>query len=396
MNLIDQTAQKNIQHCSFSTALGCTESFLIISTSSSHSLFSTALAELDDTFYKALCSHGISIQNLVSARIYISDIENQKKELLASGIFQQLTQGAISIIQQPPLSGGPIALFAYFVSSPELSITKQTVFPVQKDTLRITSHIQGRHYAMLAIAGYAGIGSISVNDQTTELFTSYVSLLKKNNMTLPANSIRTWIYVRDVDRYYMGMVKARREFFEKCGLTQSTRFLASTGIGGNSTHAESLVTMDALAFSGLKPQQIIQMEALEHMPPTMRYGVTFERGLRIVFGDRSHLYISGTASIDKNGDIVHPGDPIRQIQCTLANVTALLQAQNATLADLTHLIVYIRDPQSAPHILPEIQKQIPANVPVLAVNGAVCRPGWLVEVDGMAIIKDSSEFKPFL
>ncbi|MFN2115781.1 MAG: sugar phosphate nucleotidyltransferase, partial [Anaerolineae bacterium] len=53
---------------------------------------------------------------------------------------------------------------------------------------------------------------------------------------------------------------------------------------------------------------------------TIDYGVTFERGIRIRFGDRSHLHISGTASIDKCGEIVHPGDILKQTERTVANI----------------------------------------------------------------------------
>jgi len=39
---------------------------------------------------------------------------------------------------------------------------------------------------------------------------------------------------------------------------------------------------------------------------------------------------------------------------------------------------------------------IPENVPILPVKGPVCRPGWLIEIEGVAIITDKANFPPFL
>jgi hypothetical protein len=117
-------------------------------------------------------------------------------------------------------------------------------------------------------------------------------------MTLRNNTVRTWIYVRDVDNHYAGMVKARRELFDKIGLTSQTRYIASTGIEGKSADPHSLLTMDALSIGNIKEEQIVRMEALKNLSSTSVYGVTFERGTRLLFGDRSHIHISGTASID--------------------------------------------------------------------------------------------------
>ena len=41
--------------------------------------------------------------------------------------------------------------------------------------------------------------------------------------------------------------------------------------------------------------------AASHMNRTSDYGVSFERGTAIEYGDRIHALISGTASIDNRG-----------------------------------------------------------------------------------------------
>ena len=71
--------------------------------------------------------------------------------------------------------------------------------------------------------------------------------------------------------------------------------------------------------------------------------MAFERGARIVYGDRSHYFLSGTASIDAQGNIVHPGDVARQTDRTLENMNALMERSGGSLCDLKQAVVYLRD-----------------------------------------------------
>jgi enamine deaminase RidA (YjgF/YER057c/UK114 family) len=215
-------------------------------------------------------------------------------------------------------------------------------------------------------------------------------------MDLRHNTIRTWIYVRDIDNNYAGMVNERRELFDKTGLTPQTRYIASTGIEGKSFDPHRLVSMDALNIGNIKEEQIIKMEALDNLSCTSVYGVTFDRGTRIRFGDRSHFYISGTASIDKNGNILYESDVRKQLDRTIDNVEALLEPHGAKLSDMMYLILYLRNPKHYPLLTDILNKRIPDNVSLITVEGPVCRPGWLVEMEGVGIISDETEYPPLL
>ena len=118
--------------------------------------------------------------------------------------------------------------------------------------------------------------------------------------------------MRDVDTQYAGMVKARRRIFDREGLTAQTHYITSTGIGGLPAGTASLVQLDTYAMTGLPPAQQRYLYAPSHLNRTIDYGVTFERGTLVEYGDRGHIYISGTASIDNQGSVVHPGDIVRQ------------------------------------------------------------------------------------
>ena len=154
--------------------------------------------------------------------------------------------------------------------------------------------------------------------------------------------------------------------------------------------------MDALAFSHLVSEQVEQLEALGHMCPTHDYGVTFERGTKILFGDREHYHISGTASIDRTGEIMHRGDAVAQVKQAMINLSALLQPHGYDINDLAYLIVYVRNFGDWPSIKAVLDSTLEMALPLIPVHGAVCRPGWLVELEGEAVVTAHNKFPDFL
>jgi len=356
--------------------------------------FSDELNTLYDSYMMAMEKCGLSEDTLVFGRFYISDISNQKDILRQSKIFETLRKGAVSVIQQCPVYDGSISLLAYHIKRNNCTL-KREVFTYDNKNRRNGAIIHGDYYDLLWVANFYGMGTFDSYKQTHEIFQSFNKILNDNGMTLLDNVIRTWVYVRDVDNHYKGMVDSRREFFEQHGLNPETRYIASTGIEGYSKEVNSIVSFDAFSINHLKKEQIVSMEALENLPPTIKYGVTFERGTRVIFGDRSHLHISGTASIDKNGEIVHISDVKKQTQHTIDNIKALLASHGASLNDMAYYIGYVRDFKDKNKVMDVLEKEIPNKAPLLLLEGAVCRPAWLVELEGIAIIPDSTEFPAF-
>ena len=173
--------------------------------------------------------------------------------------------------------------------------------------------------------------------------------------------------------------------FAEHGLTPQTHYIASTGVGGAWTRPDAKVFMDAYAVSGIVPAQVSYLSALDYLSPTHVYGVTFERGTAIAYRDRTHVILSGTASIDRHGRIVHERDMPGQLDHTIMNVEALLGHAGAERQDLRLLITYVRDPAD----MPEAERLMTVkfgNVPLLVVHAPVCRPGWLIEVEGLATV----------
>jgi enamine deaminase RidA (YjgF/YER057c/UK114 family) len=406
-----QTFLKQGVKCnSFSTPVGATEHFIAISTTDKKPL-EESLAELIERYDYALKENKLDESTQQFTRIYLSDITNEIERVRKSEIVSRLKKSALSFIEQSPLAGGP-AILSYHVKSADNSFAKKTLQGEPENSQRF-SWSEGRNYSMLWSSINAEINEeLDLNNptkdivkgyqkpdsekQTNTIFASMSKMLQKYDMNIRNNLHRTWIYVRDIDNNYGGMVKARRELFDKVGLTKDTRYIASTGIEGKSSDHRSLVTIDALAIKNIQEEQIVRVEALENLSSTISYGVTFERGTRIRFGDRSHIHISGTASIDNKGNVLYVSDIRGQTHRTLDNIEALLAGQGAKISDMKYLIIYLRNPKHFYLIQDVLAERIPESVLLMPVFAPVCRPGWLIEIEGQGIMADSAKFAPFI
>ena len=377
----------------FSTAGGCDEIHCMVRSDQGMS-FDAALDSIVKRYAEMCEQLKLSHNDAVLARVYLSDIENQKNTSRTSALPALFPHSVISVVQGRPLMCGPIMLSAYHLLIPSAPSWQRTEY--NESLMRMSTIVPGRHYRMLLTANFGGRGAVDSYEQTNGVLSSLGPVLESSGMTLCDNTIRTWIYVRDIDTRYSGMVKSRREFFASNGLTEKTRYLASTGIEGKSLNLESAISFDSLSYAPLAPAQIVRMEVPSHMPPTISYGVTFERGLRVRFGDRSHLYISGTASIDAAGAIMHPGNCTKQAGRMVENVDALLRKQGAGLGDMACAILYVRDIHDAPTTCDIVSRALPPDTPLVVVEGSVCRPGWLTEMEGIALVKDTNDFPAFL
>lgn len=308
---------------------------------------------------------------VVMRRYVLSDISNQAPLLLHRLDEEKQGLGAISIIGQPPLDGSKIALWIYLAEGLEVE---------QHPNLTITQH-NGYEHRWTTNAHSLLNGS---DDQTTEILTRYEFDLAQQQMILADNCLRTWFYIRDVDTHYKGMVIARRENFEEQRLTPQTHYIASTGIGGAPIEQQSLVQMDAYAANGLQPEQQCYLHGSTHLNPTHEYGVTFERGTTITYGDRRHLLISGTASINNQGQVVHIGDIVAQTGRMLENISVLLAEGGASMQDVAMAIIYLRDVADYDIVKELLDQRLP-EMPRVITLAPVCRPAWLIEMECIAI-----------
>ena len=316
----------------------------------------------------------------VLIKFFLSDAQNQIGRL--TGAF--LAEQNISIIEQPPLDESRIAALAWTSSEAE-KYTFQSIRLTEEEAAGKDSY-----------------------EQTRLLFSKYLDIVKPLGLELKTHCVRTWIYVRDIDFNYAGMVRARNDVFAEEGLTD--HYIASTGIGGATEVRNALVAMDFLTCPGIREEDKTYLKALSHLNPTRDYGVAFERGVRV----DGHIFISGTASIDNRGNILHEGDVLAQTDRLLENIGALLaegqdgcdgilrkgNAQTGlplrdtavpfafrgwqTGQAVRYLLIYLRDISDYAKIDAYMQARYP-DIPRIILEARVCRPGWLIEMECEAI-----------
>ena len=129
-------------------------------------------------------------------------------------------------------------------------------------------------------------------------------------------------------------------------------------------------------------------EAYDYPKPS-----SFSRGMRIDLNGLAILLISGTASIDENGQSVHIGDFRAQLRRTFQNITLLVEAEGATWKDIVRTTCYLRDIERDYEAFNEERTAfyreqgldpLPASTGIQAI---LCRPELLIEIEAIAMFR---------
>jgi enamine deaminase RidA (YjgF/YER057c/UK114 family) len=330
---------------------------------------------------EALCTRFTIEQQKLTAktvfkRYFLSDAANQTLDLKKYESSQP--EYVLSIVEQAPANGTKVALWCILMTGVETKNNPSGLFEVSYGGYR---HLYSASNYNLAQGS---------EEQTRQLFEHYISQLSQEGCTLADNCIRTWFFVNDIDNNYAGVVNARNDVFKTQNLTENTHFIASTGIGGRQANPLVLSQLDTYAVAGIKQEQIKYLYAADRMNRTSEYGVSFERATAVDYADRRQVFVSGTASINNKGDIVHVGDIRKQCLCMWENVEALLAEADSDWTDVSEIVCYLRDFADfivVDRMFNEKFSNVGTNkksIPYLLVHAPVCRPGWLIEMECMA------------
>lgn len=323
--------------------------------------FGERLAELEMLVGDWLDVERLEGRTLRLSRVFLSDAQNQESELEGSDLYRNILSAVpCSIVEQAPVDGSKISI---------LLMTSDCDERFLFHSLRLTpEECEGKN-------SYA---------QTAALFGKYLDIIRKEGLDMKTHLVRTWIYVAAIDVNYAGVVKARNEVFEREGLTADTHFIASTGIGGATSCRNASVAIDFITYPDIKETDKQYLQALDHLNPTHEYGVAFERGTRLSLPSSDILYISGTASIDRHGQVLYVGDVKKQTARLLENIGVLLADGGATMNDIRYFIIYLRDISDYTTIEAMMSRIYP-NIPRIIVQAKVCRPQWLIEMECVAV-----------
>lgn len=327
--------------------------------------------------YEQLKATTMNGATAVLKRYFLSDIANQADDVLLA----DASDCAKSIIGQAPLDGSKIGLWVYLLTNVGSRQLASGLYEVSHGNFRHLWNASAHNTAQ------------NSEYQTRLLFNEYVMQLAQEGCTLADNCIRTWLFVNDVDVNYAGVVAARNKVFFTQGLTENTHYIASTGIGGRAFDPKVLTQMDNYSIAGIKKEQVHYLYAPTHLNRTSDYGVSFERGTTIDYGDRRHVIISGTASINNKGQIEHPKDIVKQTHRMWDNVEALLKEAGSSYDEVGVMIVYIRDVADYETVNNLYEERFP-NYPRIIVHAPVCRSGWLIEMEVMAVKEQTIDGLP--
>lgn len=143
------------------------------------------------------------------------------------------------------------------------------------------------------------------------------------------------------------------------------------------------------------------IQAPHFLNEPIEYGKSFSRGINITLGKTKLLFISGTASIDQNGNTFRPRDFSSQVSRTFENLTALLQSAHATWHDVVQTRCYLKNIKQDYSKFNVVRNNFykkqklrifPASV---CVEANLCRPELLVEIEAIAILKAANKRSKF-
>ena len=265
------------------------------------------------------------------------------------------------------------------------SATARGVSRISDQSGRVVGTIWGdddADYCLLAGVNPADI-SAPRGVQASSAFAQLEAFLAQAGMAF-SDVVRTWLYIDRVCEWYGEFNAARSEFFEARSVFD-TFLPASTGIGTANLDGAALV---AGAFAMRPKRDGVRAEIVESplQEPAMAYKSSFSRAAEIIRSNDRRLFISGTASIKPNShDVAYVGDIVRQIDCTMNAVEAILTSRSYGWGDVKRAIVYLKEPGFlgawrewlAAHSLP---------VDFAAETVCdVCRDEWLFEIECDAV-----------
>jgi 2-iminobutanoate/2-iminopropanoate deaminase len=131
------------------------------------------------------------------------------------------------------------------------------------------------------------------------------------------------------------------------------------------------------------------MRATRSNPDTVAAPMgTYSQAVRIETGDAVWIHVSGQIAIDREGDLVGPGDLRAQTRQVFENLKAILEANGATFGDAVKIGTYLTtldDLAAMREVRSEyLTSDPPASTAVQVV--ALVVPDALIEIDLVAVV----------
>lgn len=114
---------------------------------------------------------------------------------------------------------------------------------------------------------------------------------------------------------------------------------------------------------------------------------TYSQAIK-VSGAQTILFISGQVDYDEKGQPGHPGDFTAQARATFSALKAQVEAGGGTLANIVKLTTFLVDIRHRAELAAIREEFFGKRAPASTLVGvtALAMPGWLIEVEAIAVI----------
>jgi reactive intermediate/imine deaminase len=115
---------------------------------------------------------------------------------------------------------------------------------------------------------------------------------------------------------------------------------------------------------------------------------SYAHAVRVETGDAVWIHVSGQVAVDREGNLVAPGDAAGQTEQVFENLRAILGAGGATFADVVKINTFLTTLDDFPAMREIRRRYLPAEPPASTTVQVVALvlPGALVEIDVVAVV----------
>jgi len=263
-------------------------------------------------------------------------------------------------------------------------------------------------FRVLHATGLTGDPGDSIQRSAEKAFEQARIILGSEGLSF-GHIVRQWNYVEDISRvenpvanvqHYQVFNDVRSRFYGEGDFSKG--YPAATGIGMSTGG----VVIGFIAVSDSEkvkvrpvknPRQVDAHSYSKDVLVGKSTGVMaekctpkFERGKMVILGGRTHVYVSGTASIIGE-KTMHPGDVKRQTITTIENIQSLFSRENQELLGVhfnfpevrfSHLRVYVKHRDDIPEVKSICESRLNFESS-LYLESDICREELLVEIEGI-------------
>ncbi len=292
-------------------------------------------------------------------------------------------------IEGAPCTGNGVAGIHVIAARPSTIDSVETIYWEGAPCGR---RIVGDEASYLALSDPARLVPAEVRTQpsneTREALLLAGEMLREHDWSF-ADVRRTWFYLDDILSWYDDFNRARNDVFKSFGLLNGSPesvIPASTGIRGRNARGHRC-TFDLLATRPLEGREL-SVERLRNplQNEAPDYGSSFSRGLSVTTDRCRYFLVSGTASIDEQGNTVHAGDFDSQAKRTIDNIESLLASGGAVFDDICQASAFIKFPEDVERMHRILRQRGLESLPLVCTIEDICRDDLLVELDATAVI----------